>query len=178
MYKKIIAICTVALAAIIAPVMTNAQKTELSLSYGAYTQMDAMDMKDGWKHVNTAWGALNAGLNFKITPKIWIGPSYTFSSTTTKGGEGHSNIAYHAVMVNGRYHYYSNSIVSLYAKFGMGVEFSYMQPYHGDNYTKAYCAFQVVPVGAQVDLTRSVAMFAEAGFGAQGLFQFGFKFKL
>lgn len=154
-----------------------AQKTEITASYGAYTQMDATDMHDGWHHVNNAWGALNLGVNFRVTPKIWVGPSYTFSSTTTKGGPHHSNIAYHAVMLNGRYHYYRNSIVTLYAKLGLGVEFSYMQPHDGDNYTKSYCAFQIVPVGAQVDLNRSWAMFAEAGFGAQGLFQFGFKLK-
>ena len=80
-------------------------------------------------------------------------------------------------MFNGRYHYYSNSIVSLYAKLGLGVEFSYMQPRDRDNYTKTYCAFQIVPVGAQVNLNRDWAMYAEAGFGAQGLFQFGFKYR-
>ena len=174
MLKKLFAAAIVGLASILS---MNAQKAEVSLSYGAYTQMDATDMKDGWSHVNNAWGALNIGVNFKVAPKIWIGPSYTFSSTTTKGGPEHSNIAYHAVMFNGRYHYYSNSIVTLYAKLGLGVEFSYMQPRHADNYTKAYCAFQVVPVGAQVDLSRAWAMYAEAGFGAQGLFQFGFKYR-
>ena len=174
MLKKLLAAALVSIAAI---VPAFAQKAEVTLSYGAYTQMDAMDMKDGWKGVNTAWGALNVGANFKVAPNIWIGPSYTFSSTTTKGGSESSHIAYHAVMFNGRYHYYSNSIVSLYAKVGLGVEFSYMQPRGLDNYTKTYCAFQIVPVGAQVDLTRSWAMYAEAGFGAQGLFQFGFKYK-
>ncbi len=159
--------------------MAQAQKAEINLSYGAYTQMDATDMKDGWKGVNTAWGSLTAGVNFRVNSKIWIGPSYTFSSTTTKGGPEHSNIAYHAIMLNGRYHYYSNSIVKLYAKLGLGVEISYMQPkWDDDNYSKAYCAFQIVPIGAQVDLSRSAAMFAEAGFGAQGLFQVGVRFKL
>ncbi|MDE6468310.1 MAG: porin family protein [Muribaculaceae bacterium] len=174
MIKKLIAAVAVALVSLTG---AYAQKAEISLSYGAYTQMDATDMKDGWKHVNTAWGALNAGLNFKVARNIWIGPSYTFSSTTSKGGPEHSNIAYHAVMFNGRYHYYSNSIVSLYAKLGLGVEFSYMQPRDHDNYTKSYCAFQIVPVGAQVNLNRDWAMYAEAGFGAQGLFQFGFKYR-
>ncbi len=174
MFKKLLAAVVVCVAAI---VPAAAQKAEVTLSYGAYTQMDAMDMKDGWHHVNTAWGALNAGVNFRVAPKVWIGPSYTFSSTTTKGGPESSHIAYHAVMFNGRYHYYTNSIVSLYAKVGLGVEFSYMQPRHDDAYTKTYCAFQIVPVGAQVDLSRSWAMYTEAGFGAQGLFQFGFKYK-
>lgn len=156
----------------------SAQNTEITASYGAYTQMDATDMHDGWDGVNTAWGALNLGVNFRVNSKIWLGPSYTFSSTTTKGGPHHSNIAYHVIMLNGRYHYYQNSIVKLYAKLGLGVDLSYMQPRHGDNYTKAYCAFQIVPLGAQFDINRQWAMFAEAGFGAQGLFQFGFKLKL
>ncbi len=154
----------------------NAQKSELTLSYGAYTQMDATDMHDGWHHVNSSWGALNVGLNFKVNSKIWIGPSYTFSSTTTKGAH-HSNIAYHAFMVNGRYHYYRNSIVTLYAKLGLGVEFSHMQPRDDDSYNKAYCAFQIVPVGAEVGINRSISMFGELGFGAQGLLQVGMKVK-
>ena len=177
MIKKLIAATFIGIASIFSAFTANAQKAEVTLSYGAYTQMDAMNMHDGWEGVNTAWGALNAGVNFKVADKIWIGPSYTFSSTTTEGGPKHSSIAYHAVMFNGRYHFYSNSIVSLYAKLGLGVEFSYMQPRHSDNYTKAYCAFQIVPIGAQVDLNRNFALFAEAGFGAQGLFQFGAKFK-
>lgn len=174
MLKKIMLIAVVATASLFTA--ANAQKTELSISYGGYTQMDATNMHDGWHHVNNAWGALNAGLNFKVARNIWIGPSYTFSSTTTKGGPVHSNIAYHAVMLNGRYHYYGNRIVSLYAKLGLGVEFSYMQPYDEDNYTKAYCAYQIVPLGAQVSLSRNVAMFGELGFGAQGVVQVGFKF--
>lgn len=173
MFKKII-VCLVAAAAALG---MSAQKAEITASYGAYTQMDATNMHDGWHGVNTVWGALNLGVNFRVTPKIWIGPSYTFSSTSTKGPDA-SHIAYHAVMFNGRYQYYGNSIVKLYAKLGLGVEFSYMQPKGGDNYTKSYCAFQIVPIGAQVDLSRSVAMFGEAGFGAQGMFQFGFRFKI
>lgn len=149
----------------------------MAVSYGAYTQMDATDMHDGWHHVNNAWGALNVGLNFRVLPKIWLGPSYTFSSTTTKGEPEHSNIAYHAIMLNGRYHYYKNSIVTMYAKLGIGVEFSYMQPRGGDNYTKSYCAFQIVPIGAQVDLNRNWAIFGELGFGAQGLLQVGAKLR-
>lgn len=153
-----------------------AQKTELTLSYGGYTQMDAMNMHDGWGGVNTAWGALNLGLNFRVARDIWVGPSYTFSSTSTKGPHP-SHIAYHVIMVNGRFGYYSNSIVKLYAKVGLGVDLSYMQPKGGDNYTKGYFAFQLVPIGAQVDLNRNWALFGEAGFGAQGLLQFGAKLR-
>lgn len=175
--KKLFAAALLAVITLL-PLNANAQRTEITASYGAYTQMDASDMKDGWDHVNTAWGALNLGVNFQVTRNIWIGPSYTFSSTTTKGGPDHSKIAYHAIMMNGRYHYYHNSIVTLYGKFGIGVEISHMQPRGHDSYNKSYCAFQIVPVGAQVDLSRQWAMFAEAGYGAQGIFQFGFKLRL
>lgn len=174
MFKKLLFCCAIAAAS---ATMANAQKAEITASYGAYTQMDASNMHDGWGGVNTAWGALNLGANFKVAPNIWVGPSYTFSSTTTHGGPDHSSIAYHAIMMNGRYGYYQNSIVKLYAKLGLGVEISHMQPRGFDSYNKTYCAFQIVPVGAQVDLNRSWAMYAEAGFGAQGLFQFGFKYK-
>lgn len=163
---------------ILAAIGVSAQKFEVMASYGAYTQMDAMGMKDGWRGVNTAWGAVNIGSNFRLTQNIWLGSSYTFSSTTTKESPEHSSIAYHAIMMNGRYHYYSNNIVSLYGKLGLGVEISRMQPLVGDSYNKTYCAFQIVPVGAQVDIYKGLAMFAEAGFGAQGLFQFGFKYQL
>lgn len=173
MMKKIMMAAAIALAAVGA---AQAEKAEITASYGAYTQMDAMNMHDGWRNVNTAWGALNVGANFKITDAIWMGPSYTFSSTTTKGAY-HSDIAYHAVMMNVRYSYFSNSIVSLYAKAGIGVEFSYMQPKNEGNYTKTYCAFQIVPLGAQVDLSRNWAIFAESGFGAQGIIQVGAKYK-
>ena len=174
MLKKLLLSAVVAAASLFTT--ASAQRTELSLSYGGYTQMDATNMHDGWHHVNNAWGALNVGLNFNVARNIWIGPSYTFSSTTTKGGPKHSSIAYHAVMLNGRYHYYRNSIVTLYAKLGLGVEFSYMQPYDDDNYTKAYCAYQIVPLGAQVALSNNVALFGELGFGAQGVALVGFKF--
>lgn len=174
MLKKLLLCVAVAAASLFST--ASAQNAEFTISYGGYTQMDATNMHDSWHHVNNAWGALNAGLNFKVARNIWLGPSYTFSTTTTEGGPEHSNIAYHAVMLNGRYHYYRNSIVTLYAKLGLGVEFSYMQPRGGDNYTKAYCAYQITPVGAQVGISRNVALFGELGFGAQGVVQVGFKF--
>lgn len=156
----------------------QAQKMELQLGYGGYTQMDAMDMHDGWSGVNNAWGGATFGVNFRVTPKLWIGPSYTFSSTTTKGGKNHSNIAYHVIMLNARYTYYRNSIVDVYAHLGLGADISHMQPRGGDSYNKGYCAFQISPLGAQVSLTRGLSMFGEVGFGAQGLVQVGLRIGL
>ena len=140
--------------------------------------MDATDMHDGWDGVNTAWGGLTVGVNFRVTPRLWVGPTYTFSSTTTKGGSHHSNIAYHVIMLNGRYTYYRNSIVDLYAHAAVGADISHMQPRGGDAYNKGYFAFQISPLGAQVSLNRSVSMFGELGFGAQGLVQVGLRLGL
>lgn len=164
----------VAMAGII--VAASAQKAELTLSYGGYTAMDAGGYKDGWGDVNNAWGALNAGVNFRIMPDLWVGPSYTFSSATTKGGADHSSIAYHAIMVNGRYNYYRTSIVTLYAHLGLGTEISHLMPKHGDSFNKTYFAYQISPVGAEVGFGRW-AMFGELGFGVQGLLQVGAKMK-
>ena len=102
----------------------QAQRTELTVSYGGYTQMDAMDCHDGGHDVNTAWGALNVGVNFNVAPNFWIGPSYTFSSTTRKHNSD-NKFYYHAIMLNGRYNYYRNSIVTLYCKGGIGTIISH-----------------------------------------------------
>lgn len=170
-------LCAAMAAALAVPATASAQKAELQLSYGGYTQMDCTDMHDDWSHVNNAWGAATIGLNFKVAPKFWLGPSYSFSSTTTKG-KSHSNIAYHVIMLNARYEYYRNSIVKLYGHAGLGADISYMQPKGEDNYSKGYFAFQISPLGAEVDISRSASMFGELGFGAQGLAQVGFRFKL
>ena len=170
--KKIVLPALAALALVSAPV-ARAQRAELQVGYGGYTQMDATNMHDGWHNVNNAWGAATIGFNFRVTPKLWIGPSYTLSTTSTKGGPECSHIAYHVIMLNGRYNYYQNSIVKLYAHVGLGADISYMQPLHGDNYTKGYFAFQISPLGAHVDLTRQFGIFGEIGYGAQGLVQVG-----
>ncbi len=152
----------------------KAQKMNLSLSYGGYTLMDASDYHDGWHHVNNAWGAINLGFNVQVLPKFWVGPSYTFSSTTTKGKHS-SDIAYHAIMLNGRYDYYRNRLLTVYAHMGIGAEISHMQPYEGDAYNKGYFAFQLSPVGVDVQLSPLFTMFGEAGFGVQGLLQVGMR---
>ena len=157
----------------------SAQNVELQVGYGGYTQMDCMDMHDHWDDVNTAWGALTAGVNFRVAPKFWIGPSYTFSSTSTSGKYA-SHIAYHVIMLNARYEYFRRGIVDLYAHVGLGADISYMQPndhWDRDNYSKGYFAFQITPIGANINFNRNAAFFAELGFGAQGLAQLGFRFK-
>lgn len=166
----------IALLAIVGIAATaSAQKTELSLSYGGYTQMDATDMHDGGK-VNTAWGALNLGVNFKVAPKFWVGPSYTFSSTSFKH-HSDANAYYHVIMMNGRYEYWRNSIVTLYGHLGIGADITHISD-DGDAENKGYFAMQLSPVGAQVGISDMFTLFGEVGYGAQGLLQVGFRLNL
>ncbi|MDE6487540.1 MAG: porin family protein [Muribaculaceae bacterium] len=156
----------------------GAQRTELTIGYGGYTQMDASDCHDGWHGVKNAWGALTAGLNFRLTDRLWVGPSYTFSSTNTKGGPERSHIAYHVLLANGRYDYYRNGIFSLYGHLGLGVIVSYMQPYGGDSYNNTYFGVQLSPIGARAAVSRNVSLYGELGYGAQGLLQVGVRIGL
>ena len=64
-------------------ISAHAQRAQLQIGYGGYTQMDATDMHDGGT-INNAWGALTAGVNFKVAPSFYLGASYTFSSASYK----------------------------------------------------------------------------------------------
>lgn len=154
----------------------SAQRTQFQIGYGGYTQMDCMDMHDGFGSVNNAWGAVTAGINFKVIRSFSLGLSYTFSSASFKHIED-ANAYYHVIMLNGKYDYWRNSIVRLYAHGAIGVDISHLTA--GDySENKAYCAFQVSPIGAEVGLSRVATMFGELGFGAQGLLQVGMRFNL
>lgn len=155
---------------------TEAQAFDLTASYGGFTQMDAMDCHDGGGDVSTAWGALNIGADFKLLPGLSVGPSYTFSSASRKHFS-ENKFYYHVIMLNGKYNYFSNRIVTLYAHAGLGSVITH-QTYQGDSKNKGYFAFQISPIGAYVDLTPQIGLFGEAGFGAQGLLQVGVKINL
>ncbi|WP_304422736.1 outer membrane beta-barrel protein [uncultured Duncaniella sp.] len=153
----------------------SAQRAQLQIGYGGYTQMDASDMHD-YGAVNNAWGALTAGVNFKILPSFSLGLSYTFSSTSYKHIDD-ANAYYHVFILNGKYDYWRNSIVRLYAHAGVGVDVTHMTA--GDRHkNKTYFAFQASPIGAEVGLSRVATMFGEVGYGAQGLLQVGFRLNL
>ncbi|MCM1152554.1 MAG: hypothetical protein NC328_02725 [Muribaculum sp.] len=165
-----------ALAALFA-ISLSASAQTLYVSYGGYTQMDACDNHDHWGGVNTAWGALNAGIDFNIGSKLKIGPSYTFSSASTDG-KYCSHVAYHAVLLNVKYDYWKRGIWTLYGHGGVGIEISHMQPRGYDSYNKCYFAGQISPLGARVGLSKNFKAFAEVGFGAQGVVQLGFSLDL
>ena len=154
----------------------NAQKVQLQVGYGGYTMMDCCDMHDGGPSVNTAWGAVTAGVNFGITRNLSLGASYTFSSSDFKHTDN-ANIYYHVIMLNGKYNYWRNNIVTLYGHLGIGVDISHISlGDHSKN--KGYFAMQASPIGADVSINNTLTMFGELGFGAQGLLQVGVRVNL
>ncbi len=134
------------------------------MSYGAYTQMDAINCHKG----------------------VSVGPSYSYSSAYTPSslygiGNGYfesfkSKVGYHTLMLNVKIQYYQNSIVKLYAHAGAGAVISHMMPKFGDSYNKGYFAGQISPLGAEVEFYPGASVFGELGFGAQGLIQLGAKY--
>lgn len=163
---------------------TSAQ--EVYISYGAYTQMDAINCHKGFSDVNKAWGSINIGLYLPVSKTVSIGPSYSYSSAFTPGQEYSfeglgtynlkSKVGYHTIMLNAKAEYYRNSIVKLYGHAGVGAVISNMMPKYGDSYNKGYFAFQISPVCAEVNFLPNAAVFGELGFGAQGLIQIGAKY--
>lgn len=152
-----------------------AQKAQVSIGYGGYTQMDATNMHD-YGAVNNAWGAITGAVDFKVMPSLKLGASYTFSSASYKHSDD-ANAYYHVIMLNGKYDYWHNSIVNLYGHVGVGACVTHMAA--GDwHKNKSYFAFQVSPVCAEVGLSRVATIFGELGFGAQGLLQVGVKLNL
>lgn len=166
----------IALLAVIGLTVSAQAQTAIQIGYGGYTQMDACDMHDGIGKVNSAWGALTAGVYFQTLPKLQLGASYTFSSSSFKHLNG-ANIYYHVIMLNGKYDYYRTSIFKMYAHLGIGADISHMT-FGDDHINKGYFAFQISPVCAEADIANSISLFGELGFGAQGLLNVGFRFKI
>ncbi|MDE6556519.1 MAG: porin family protein [Duncaniella sp.] len=154
-------------------VAVGASAQQIQLGYGGFTQMDNSDMHADAGKINNAWGALTAGVNFNVMPKLKLGVSYTFSSASFKKWDG--NAYYHVLMANAYYRYYSNSIVRLYGHLGIGADITHVSDI---DETKGYFAFQISPLGAEVGLSPKTAIFAELGYGAQGLLQAGVRFNL
>lgn len=170
-----------------ASVAANAQ--EVAISYGAYTQMDAMNCHKGFPKVHTAWGSVNVSLYIPVAKGVKVGPSYSYSSAFTPAEDYivndfpelgvyslKSKVGYHTLLLNCKVDYYQNSIVKLYGHAGVGAVISHMMPKGGSSYNKGYFAFQVNPIGAEVEFLPGAAIFGELGFGAQGLIQVGAKY--
>lgn len=155
------------LALVALAIPASAQKVGVYATYGAYTSNDAIgDYHRDYK-VKTSWGSLNAGIDFNFG-KFKFGPSYSFSSTTTKHGDW--GIYYHTILLNGKYDYYRTGPLQLYGHIGLGATITHFE----DDGNEGHFAFQVSPIGAKVKLGSGFSFIGELGFGAQGVIQLGF----
>lgn len=176
----------IALMATIAMATMGASAQDVYISYGAYTQMDAVNCHKGFNKVNTAWGTVNLGIYIPVAKGVSVGPSYSYSSAYTPARiyefdngwyeSFKSKVGYHTLMLNVKVQYFHNSIVNLYAHAGIGAVISHMMPKFGDSYNKGYFAGQITPLGAEVEVYPGASIFGEVGFGAQGLIQVGAKY--
>lgn len=161
----------IAIIAVMAFVMpASAQKVGIYATYGAYTSNDAIGAYHndyGKLKVGTSWGTVNAGIDFSVG-KFRIGPSYSFSSASTK--VGNYGVYYHTILLNGKYDYFRMGIVSLYAHLGLGAEITHYEDYKNSG----HFAFHVSPIGARFNFGGGFNGIAELGFGAQGVIQLGF----
>lgn len=165
---------------------SSAAAQEVAVSYGGYTQMDAVNNHKGFAKTNTGWGTVNFSLYIPVAKGVKVGPSYSYASQFTPGSdytfEGlgtyslKSRVNYHSILLNVKVDYFSNSIVKLYGHAGAGIVIANMHPRYEGTYNKGYFGGQISPIGAEVSFLPNAAVFGELGFGAQGLVQVGVKY--
>lgn len=163
--------------AITATATLSARDTEVSVSYGAMPAMQSLGVYHNHWHNLDNWGAINATIDHKFAHGLWIGLSYTFSSadSDTAYDGRYGEVIWHGLMANVRYEWYNRGAVTLYSHIGIGALVEYYDPSWEDSYNRTNMAFQVSPIGLQADLCRNIGVFAEAGYGVQGIIKAGMR---
>lgn len=155
----------------------TARDTEVSVSYGAMPAMKSLGVYHNHWNDMDCWGAVNATIDHRFAPGLWIGLNYTYSSadsdTALDGRYG--KVTWHGLMVNVRYHWLSRGPLTLYSHVGIGALVEYYSPSWEDSYNRTNMAFQVSPLGLQIDFLPNAGVFAEAGYGVQGIIKAGLR---
>ena len=149
--------------------------TELSVSYGGVPAMRWIDAyRGGWNGLQP-WGVVVVSLDHRFGSRIWGGLSYTISSASADHvtDKGSGSVTWHSLMLHGRYIYGWSGRWTFYGSLGLGILVSYLQPSWAPTHTSTHLAFQATPIGAQLHLLDNFDIFAEAGFGVQGLARAG-----
>lgn len=155
----------------------SARDTEVSVSYGAFPATNHLGVYRGhWSGID-GWGTVNATIDHRFAPDLWIGLNYTYSSAESDHAYHgrYGEITWHGLMANVRYQWYNRGSLILYSHVGIGVLVEYYSPSWEDSYNRTNMAFQLSPLGAQYDLSPHIGIFAEAGFGVQGVIKAGFR---
>lgn len=152
-----------------------ARDTEISVSYGTMSAMQTLGIyHNHWNNLNH-WGTVNATVDHKFANGLWIGLNYTYASaeSDTAYDSRYGNVTWHGLLVNIRYEWYNHGSVTLYSHVGIGALVEYYDPSWEDSYNQTNMAFQVSPIGLQADLSHHVGLFAETGYGVQGIIKVG-----
>lgn len=172
--KRIVILIAVAVAAMTA----SARDTEVSVSYGALPAMSQIaEYHDHWHGMNHCWGAVNFTIDHRFADNLWVGLNYTFSTADSNYAyaDRYGKVTWHGLMVNVRYEWARIASLKLYSHAGVGALVEYYTPSWGDTYNRTHIGFQASPIGAEYDLTPHVGVFAEAGYGVQGVIKAGIR---
>lgn len=175
--KKLLILLLCAASGIVA---VSARDTEVSVSYGVEPAMGHLGVyRNDWSGMN-CWGAINATIDHRFAPNLWIGLSYTYSSADSDHAskDRYGEVTWHGLMANVRYEWYARGGLLLYSHVGVGALVEYFSPSWEDSYNRTNMAFQVSPIGVQYDFGKHVGVFAEAGYGVQGVVKAGVRIGL
>lgn len=175
LFKRLLA-AGVAVASLLAwPLAATADNTEVSISYGVLPAVRYLsDYHDHWANMNP-WGDVVLSIDHSFAPKLWCGLSYTISSASSAKANllRQGSIVWHSLLFHSRYHYVERGPWAFYGAAGVGVLIAYMQPGWKKPYNRTFFAFQLSPVGVGYRLLSNFELFAEAGFGVQGIVKGG-----
>ncbi len=158
---------------------------DVSLGYGVLPINDVPGIMDDLlpslagtgEIVKRKTGSINMGYMYRLTPALTVGGMFVYSgamsSAVSKGGYIYDN--FYSILPQVKFVWYRSGIVGLYSRLAAGVLIADRQyqvgPAVEDGATAATFTFQVSPLG--VELGRTIAGFAEVGFGATGVLTLG-----
>lgn len=169
-------ITTTIIAIIAITLVAAARDTEVSVSYGAAPAMGQIaEYHDHWHGIGTSWGSVNATIDHRFADRLWCGLSYTYSCADSDHASGnrYGEVTWHGLMANARYEWLTRNRWRLYSHAGVGALVEYYSPSWEDSYNRTHIAFQVSPIGIEADITPNFGVFAEAGYGVQGIAKAG-----
>ncbi len=156
----------------------TARDTEVSVSYGAAPAMTQIsDYRDHWHGMDNCWGAVNFTIDHRFAPNLWIGLNYTLSTADSDAASDgrYGSVTWHGLLANVRYEWLSRPGWRLYSHVGVGALVQYYSPSWRDSYNRTLVGFQVSPIGIEADLGKHVGVFAELGYGVQGIGKAGIR---
>lgn len=158
--------------------VAQARDTEVSVSYGVAPAMCHIpSMHNHWNGMDSNWGTVNFTIDHRFLSPLWVGMSYTFSTADSDEAlhDRYGKATYHGLMVNARYEWLSRPNLRLYSHAGVGVLVEYYSPSWEPSYNRNQFAFQVNPIGIEAEVCRNVGVFAELGYGIQGVGKAGIR---